>query len=132
MGVSCRRLSPIAAQAETFATVTCTFGRNAQTVDNAVVAAYTIGTLAAVLWAISLGVLTDGLYQISKTLRNRFWGWGLCGANLGLAYVLAKPLPDNWLSYFSWTFSGMYIGFLGGLVSDWKTFLQDEDPKRMD
>lgn len=71
-------------------------------------------------------ILTDGLYKISTTLRNRVWGGGLLGANVGLGCLLVMPPPENWFSYFSWTLWPMYLGMLGGLFSDRETFLAEE------
>lgn len=105
--------------------VTCTFGRRNQEVNNAVLAASLIGSLSAFVWALGLVILTDGLYKISITLRNRVWGCGLAGANIGLAYLLAGESPEHWVSYFTWTLFPMYVGMLGGLLSDRETFFAE-------
>jgi hypothetical protein len=108
-------------------TVTCTFGRKNQEVDPAVFAASFGGTLAACLWAIGLGILTDGLYKISTTLRNSVWWYGLLGANVGLAYLLTRPPLEYWVSYCSWTLCSMYIGMACGLLFERKTFLLEDE-----
>lgn len=89
-----------------------------------------IGTFGIFIWIIGIAVLTSGLYNISIALRNRVWACALLGANLGLGCLLARPPPENWLSLISWTFGSFYIGMVGGLISDRKTFLlEDEDEK---
>jgi hypothetical protein len=75
------------------------------------------------MWLIGLVILTDALDKISTSLRNRVWGCGLLGANIGLGYLLPMPPPENWVSYIFWTLWPMHIGMLGGLLSDRKTFL---------
>jgi hypothetical protein len=77
------------------------------------------------VWALGLGILTDGLNKTSATLRNRSWACGLFEGNAGLAYLVAVPPSEKWISYFSWTLWPMYIGMLGGLVSDLETFLAE-------
>ena len=86
-------------------------------------AASIIGPLSAAMWAAGLSILTEGLKQISVTLRNHVWFCGLFMANIGLLYMVAMPLPEHWVSYVSWSLWPMCIGMLGGIVSDRKTFL---------
>ena len=99
-----------------------------QDVDGAVLAASMLGPFGAMMFLVGLGVLTSGLHNISIALRNRVWVFGLAGANIGLGFLLARPPPEYWLSYISWTLGSFYIGLLVGLVSHRKIFLlEDED-----
>jgi hypothetical protein len=86
-----------------------------------------IGVFAGFMMVIGSILFTVGLHNISIALRNHVWACGILGANVGLGYLLAGPVPEIWLSYLSWTLGGFYSGILGGLISDRKNFLLEDE-----
>jgi hypothetical protein len=92
--------------------------------DVAEILATLVGTLSSMLLPVGIIIISTGLSNLSETLRNRSWAFGLLGANIGLAISLAIP-PTDWVDFFPRTSVAFYTGMLGGILSDLKTFLSD-------